>query len=82
MVFDCIVRATGEKIGDFFPAISDLGMCVEEGLFFLGVPGFFGDVGRELVVPSDWGAGYLYRICLEDLEVGIFFFISAAMRVH
>jgi hypothetical protein len=52
VVLDGVVGPSGEESGDLFPSVSEGGMCGEEGCFVVGVPGAFGDVGGEVVVPS------------------------------
>ena len=51
VILDGVVGASGEEFCDLFPFVSKSGMCSKEGGFVLSVPGAFGDVGREVIVP-------------------------------
>jgi hypothetical protein len=82
VILDSIVSPPWELGSYLFPFASKERVGLKELNFFFGGPGCFEYIWGELVMPPEWGKGYLSLICLEVRGVEVRFFISAAMVVH
>lgn len=66
LVFDAVVSAFGEEIGDFFPATSVHLLQFKESFVLLLCPLFFGKVRIKVVKPAGYGTAH--DIALESFR--------------